>query len=322
VARFLIRRILQGLFVMWLMTVTVFLIFYVGPGPADVARVLAGREATPATVAAVAHRLLLDRPIYVQYGHFIWQLLHGSLGYDYYHGESVNTVIATAFPVTLSLVIGAAVLWLVMGLASGITSAVKTRSLWDRAFTTLALGFYSMPTFVLGPLLVLILYYQLTLHHINIFAAPATWVSFTQNPVKWLQVLILPWLTLALVSAATYTRLSRGSMLDVFGEDYIRTARSKGMSERRLIFRHALRSALTPVVTQFGLDVGVLIGGAVITETVFGLPGLGRDAVNAIGQQDLPVVIGVVIVASASVIIANLLVDILYAVLDPRVRLH
>ena len=320
--RFLIRRILQGLFVMWLMTISVFLIFYVGPGPADVARVLAGREASPATVAAVAHRLLLDRPLYVQYGHFIWQLLHGSLGYDYYHGESVNTVLRAAFPITLSLVIGAAILWLFMGLASGIVSAVKTRSIWDRTFTVLALTFYSMPTFVLGLLLIFGLYYQFTTHHINIFAAPNTWVSFTTNPLKWLQVLILPWLTLALVSAATYTRLSRGSLLDVFGEDYIRTARSKGMSERRLIFRHALRSALTPVVTQFGLDVGVLVGGAVITETVFGLPGLGYTAVNAINQQDLPVVIGVVIVASAAVIIANLIVDILYAVLDPRVRLH
>ena len=283
-ARFLIRRGLQGLFVMWLMTVTVFLIFFVGPGPAFVARVLAGRQATPAQVAAVAHRLLLDRPIYVQYGHFIWLLLHGNLGYDYYHSQSVNTVLKAAFPITLSLVVGAAILWLAMGLASGIVSAVKTRSLWDRTYTTLAQTFYSMPTFELG--------------------------------------LLLPWLTLALVSAATYTRLTRGSMLDVFGEDYIRTARSKGMSERRLIFRHNLRSALTPVVTQFGLDVGVLIGGAVITETVFGLPGIGYTAVHAINQQDLPVVIGVVIVASAGVIIAKLLVDILYAVLDPRVRLH
>jgi peptide/nickel transport system permease protein len=147
-------------------------------------------------------------------------------------------------------------------------------------------------------------------------------VPFTSNPLKWAQGLLLPWLTLALVSAATYTRLTRGSMLDVFGEDYIRTARSKGMSERRLILRHNLRSALTPVVTQFGLDVGVLIGGSVITETVFGLPGLGFTAVRAINQQDLPVVIGVVIVASAGVIVANLIVDILYAVLDPRVRLH
>lgn len=321
-ARFLIRRILQGIFVMWLMTVSVFLIFFVGPGPSFVARVLAGRQATPAQVAAVAHRLLLDRPLYVQYDHFIWLLLHGNLGYDYYHDQSVNTVLASAFPITISLVIGAAILWLAMGLASGIISAVRTRSVWDRAFTTLALTFYSMPTFVLGLLLILGLYYEFTIHHIGIFPAPGTWVPFTTNPLKWAQGLILPWLTLALVSAAAYTRLTRGSMLDVFGEDYIRTARSKGMSERRLIFRHNLRAALTPVVTQFGLDVGVLIGGAIITETVFGLPGLGFNAVRAIGQQDLPVVIGVVIVASAGVIIANLLVDILYAVLDPRVRLH
>jgi peptide/nickel transport system permease protein len=322
VTRFLVRRTIQGLFVMWLMTVTVFLIFFIGPGPALVARTLAGRQATQAQVAEVAHRLLLDRPWYVQYQHFIWLLLHGNLGYDYYHSQSVNSIIAQAFPITLSLVVGASVLWLVLGLSSGIVSAVKTRSIYDRTFTTLALLFYSMPTFVLGFLLILGLYYELTIHHISIFPAPGTWVPLTQNPLQWAHGLILPWFTLALVTAATYTRLTRGSMLDVSGEDFIRTARSKGMSERRVIFRHNLRASLTPVVTQFGLDVGVLIGGAIITESVFSLPGLGYTAVQAIGQQDLPVVIGVVIVASAGVIIANLLVDILYAVLDPRVRLH
>jgi peptide/nickel transport system permease protein len=322
VTRFLIRRILQGLFVMWLMTVTVFLIFFIGPGPAAVARVLAGREATPAEVQAVAARLLLNRPWYVQYGHFVWLLLHGNLGYDYYHGQSVNSIIAQAFPITLSLVIGASILWLAMGLASGIVSAVKTRSLWDRTFTTLALFFYSMPTFVLGLLLILGLYYELSIHHISAFPAPGTWVPFTQNPLQWAHGLILPWFTLALVSAATYTRLTRGSMLDVFGEDFIRTARSKGMSEQRVIFRHNLRASLTPVVTQFGLDVGVLIGGAIITETVFSLPGLGYTAIQAITQQDLPVIIGIVIVASAGVIVANMIVDVFYAVLDPRVRMH
>jgi peptide/nickel transport system permease protein len=184
------------------------------------------------------------------------------------------------------------------------------------------LGRDAMPTFVLGLLLILGLYYEFTIHHIDIFPDPGTWVPITHNPLKWAQGLILPWLTLALVSAATYTRLTRGSMLEVFGEDYIRTARSKGMGERRLILRHNLRAALTPVVTQFGLDVGVLIGSAVITESVFGLPGIGFTAVHAINQQDLPVVIGVVIVASAAVIVANLIVDIFYAVLDPRVRLH
>jgi peptide/nickel transport system permease protein len=322
VARFLIRRSLQGLLVMWLMTVTVFLIFFIGPGPSAVARVLAGREATPAQVAEVSHRLLLDRPVYVQYGHFIWLLLHGNLGYDYYKDQSVNSIIAQAFPITLSLVVGASILWLAMGVLSGIVSAVKTRSLWDRTFTTLALLFYSMPTFVLGFLLILGLYYELNIHHISIFPAPGTWVPFTLNPLQWARGLILPWFTLALVLAATYTRLTRGSMLDTSGEDYIRTARSKGMTERRVIFRHNLRASLTPVVTQFGLDVGVSLGGVIITETVFALPGMGYTAVTAISQQDLPVVIGVVIVAAAGVIVANLLVDIFYAVLDPRVRLH
>jgi len=322
VVRFLIRRTLQGLFVLWLMTVTVFLIFFIGPGPGAVARTLAGRQATPAQVAAVSHRLLLDQPIYVQYGHFIWLLLHGNLGYDYYHSQSVNSIIAAAFPITLSLLVGAAVLWLTIGVLTGILSAVKTRSVYDRTSTVLALLFYSMPTFVLGFLLILGLYYEFAIHGVSVFPAPGTWVPFSQNPAQWARALILPWITLALVSAATYTRLTRGSMLDVFGEDYIRTARSKGMSERRVIFRHNLRAALTPVVTQFGLDVGYLIGGAIITESVFNLPGLGYTAVQAISQQDLPVVIGVVIVASAGVVVANAIVDIFYAVLDPRVRLN
>ncbi len=320
--RFLIRRILQGLLVIWLMTVTVFLIFFVGPGPQLVARVLAGLQASAADVARVAHNLQLDQPIYVQYGRFVWQLLHGNLGYDYYHSQSVDSIIGAAFPITLSLVIGASILWLVIGVLGGVLSAVKTRSLWDRSATALALFFYSMPSFVLGFLLILGLYYEFTIHGISIFPAPGVWVSFSHNPLQWARGLVLPWLTLALVSAATYTRLTRGSMLDVSGEDYIRTARAKGMTERRLIFKHTLRSALTPVVTQFGLDVGVLIGGAVITEQVFGLPGLGFTAVQAITNQDLPVVIGVVIVASAGVVIANVVVNILYAVLDPRVRLH
>jgi len=322
VARFLIRRTLQGLFVLWLMTVTVFLIFFIGPGPGAVARTLAGRQATPAQVAAVSHRLLLDQPVYVQYQHFIWLLLHGNLGYDYYHSQSVNSIIAAAFPITLSLLIGASILWLTMGVLTGILSAVKTRSVYDRTSTVLALLFYSMPTFVLGFLLILGLYYEFAIHGISVFPAPGTWVPFSENPAQWARALILPWVTLALVSAATYTRLTRGSMLDVFSEDYIRTARSKGMSERRVIFKHNLRASLTPVVTQFGLDVGTLIGGAIITESVFNLPGLGYTAVQAIGQQDLPVVIGVVIVASAGVVVANVVVDIFYGVLDPRVRLN
>jgi peptide/nickel transport system permease protein len=321
VARFLVRRIFEGLIVLWLVTVGVFVIFYIGPGPKSVARALAGKSATPETVAAVSHRLLLDRPIWVQYGHFLWLLLHGNLGYSFYHGQSVNSILAAAFPITLSLVLGASILWIVMGVLSGVVSAVRSRSIADRTFTVLALFFYSMPTFVLGLLFLLFFYYELTIHGIAAFPGSG-YTSFTTSPFQWFRGLILPWFTLALVSAATYTRLTRGSMLDVMGEDYIRTARAKGLSERRVIFRHSLRAALTPIVTQFGLDVGILLGGAVITEVVFGMPGMGYTAVQAITQQDLPVIIGVVIVAAVAVVVANIVVDAFYAVLDPRVRLH
>jgi len=321
VARFLVRRIFEGLLVMWLVTVGVFIIFYIGPGPKGVARALAGKSATPEVVAAVSHRLLLDQPIWKQYAHFLWLLLHGNLGYSFYHNQSVNSILAAAFPITLSLVLGAAVLWVVMGVLSGVLSAVRARSVADRAFTGLALFFYSMPTFVLGLLFLLFFYYELTIHGIHAFPGSG-YTPLTVSPWGWFRSLILPWFTLALVSAATYTRLTRGSMLDVMGEDYIRTARAKGLSERRVIFRHSLRAALTPVVTQFGLDVGILLGGAVITEQVFGLPGLGFTAVQAITQQDLPIIIGVVIVAAAAVVVANIVVDAFYAVLDPRVRLH
>jgi peptide/nickel transport system permease protein len=322
VARFLIRRILQGLFVLLLMTFTIYAIFFLGPGPQFVARALAGKSAGPAQVHRIATQLWLDKPWYQAYWHFLTQALHGNLGFDYYHNVPVTTSIAAAAPITISLVIGASILWLAMGLATGILSAVKTRSLLDRFFTTQALFFYSMPTFVLGLLFILILYSFLTSHGVAIFPAPDSWTPFSQNPLSWAHDLILPWFTVALVSAATYTRLTRGSMLDVFGEDYIRTARSKGMSERRVILRHNLRASLTPIVTQFGLDVGVLLGGAVITETVFALPGLGYTAVQAINEQDLPLIMGIVLVASAAVVIANLVVDIFYAVLDPRVRIH
>jgi len=321
VARFLVRRIFEGIIVLWLVTVGVFIIFYVGPGPKGVARALAGKSATPQVVAAVSHRLLLDRPIWVQYGHFLWLLLHGNLGYSFYHDQSVNSILAAAFPITLSLVLGASILWVVMGVLSGVVSAVRSRSLADRTFTVLALFFYSMPTFVLGLLFLLFFYYELTIHGLALFPGSG-YTPFTTDPFQWFRGLILPWFTLALVSAATYTRLTRGSMLDVMGEDYIRTARAKGLSERRVIFRHSLRAALTPIVTQFGLDVGILLGGAVITEVVFGMPGLGYTAVQAITQQDLPVIIGVVIVAATAVVVANIVVDAFYAVLDPRVRLH
>ena len=181
--RFLIRRVLLGVFVMFVVTIVVFLIFFVGPGSADVARTLAGREATPKTVALVAHRLLLDRPLTVQYWHFLDGLLHGNLGYSYYHGQPVTTILKQAFPVTLSLALGAAAIWLVVGVLSGVLSAVRSRSIWDRVVTVLALFFYSMPSFVLGLLLLYIFYYQFALHGIHLFPG-AGYTYLTARPAE------------------------------------------------------------------------------------------------------------------------------------------
>ena len=317
--RFLVRRTAQGLFVLWLITMLLFALFFVVPS--DVARTLAGRQATPQTVALIQHRLGLDLPLWRQYTGFIGRALHGDLGYDYYHQVPVTTIIANALPVTLSLVLGAAILWLAIGVFNGVMSAIRPRSFLDRSLTAFALFFYSMPTFLLGLLLLYFFYFQLTLAGIKIFP-PGGYAPLSSGLGPWLDHLILPWLTLALVSAAIYTRLTRGSMLDVLGEDYIRTARSKGIAERRVITRHGLRSALTPVVTQFGIDLGALLGGAVVTETVFSLPGLGKAALDALTQQNQPVIIATVLLASAAIVVANIAVDVVYAVLDPRVRLH
>jgi peptide/nickel transport system permease protein len=315
---YIARRVLQGLFVLWLVTVAVFALFFLVPN--DVGRTLAGRQATPKTIALVEHRLGLDQPAWKQYADFVWRALHGDLGYDYYHQVPVTHVLGQALPITASLALGAAVLWLVLGVFSGVVSAVHPRSIADRSLTGLALFFYSMPSFLLGLVLLYLLYYRLTIAGYAWFP-PGDYVSLSSDPVAWAQHLVLPWVALALLLAATYTRLTRGSMLDVLGEDYIRTARSKGMSQRRVVYRHAMRSALTPVATQFGIDLGQLVGGVVVTETVFSLPGLGKTAVDAIDQQDLPVIIGIVLFASAAVVVANILVDLAYAVLDPRVRL-
>jgi peptide/nickel transport system permease protein len=317
--RFLVRRIAQGALVLWLITMLLFALFFIAPS--NVARTLAGRQAPPETVALIQHRLGLDLPIWRQYLGFVGRALHGDLGFDYYHQVPVTTVIGGALPVTVSLVVGAAILWLALGVFNGVMSAIMPRSFLDRSLTAFALFFYSMPTFLLGLLMLYFLYFQLTLAGIRIFP-PGGYAPLSNGVGPWLDHLILPWVSVALVSAAIYTRLTRGSMLDVLGEDYIRTARSKGITERRVIMRHGLRSALTPVVTQFGIDLGALLGGVIVTETVFSLPGLGKAVLDAIDQQNEPVIIGIILVGSAAIVAANIVVDIAYAVLDPRVRLH
>ena len=316
---FLFRRIVLGVAVLWAITTVVFVMFFVAP--THVAQTIAGRQATPETVALVSHRLGLDRPILTQYVDYLWRLLHGDLGYSYYNSTPVTTLISQRVGVTFSLAVGAAVLWLLIGIGSGVLSAIRPRSLADRAVTASALFFYSMPVFLLGLVLLYFLFYRLTLAGVDLFPGSG-YVPIAQDPVSWAQHLALPWLSLALVTAATYTRLTRGAMLDVLGEDYIRTARSKGMRESRVTYRHALRSALTPAITQLGIDLGTVLGGAIITENVFGLPGLGALAVQSVVQQDQPVIIGTVILASAFIVGASIVVDLVYAVLDPRVRAH
>jgi peptide/nickel transport system permease protein len=316
--RFLVRRVLQGLLVIWLITIVLFVTFYVTPS--NVAQTLGGRQATPQTIALINQRLGLDRPLWEQYLRFIGNALRGDLGYDYYKQIPVTSVIADALPKTLSIAVGAAIIWLLIGVTNGVLSATRPRSFLDRSLTVFALFFYSMPTFLLGLLLLFFLYFQLTLAGVRIF--PPGGYTDISDFGGWVQHMILPWFTVALVTAASYTRLTRTSMLEVLGEDYIRTARSKGLSERRVVLRHGLRSGLTPVVTQFGIDVATLLGGIIVTEQVFSIDGLGRTAVTAITQQDQPVIIGIALVGTVAVVVANILVDIVYAFLDPRVRLN
>jgi peptide/nickel transport system permease protein len=251
---------------------------------------------------------------------FVWRALHGDLGYSYYSSAPVRQLLASRLPVTASLVLGAAVLWLVLGVGVGVAAARRPRSLTDRTSTVFVLTGLSMPTFLVGLLLIYFLFFRLHLAGIDLFPAGG-YVPLAQDPAGWAQHLLLPWATLAVVVAATYSRLTRSSLLEVLSQDYIRTARSKGLSEDRVVYRHGLRSALTPVVTQLGIDLGGLLGGVVVTEQVFGLPGLGQLAWQSVTNQDLPVIIGTVLVASLFIVVANLLVDLSYALLDPRVRL-
>ena len=319
--RFLLQRVISGIAVIWLVTVMVFVIFFVGPGPQDVARRLAGREATPEQVSEVANRLHLKSPLLSQYWRFFDGLLHGNLGYSYIHGQPVTSVINQALPPTLSLAIGAAVIWLIIGVLAGVEAAVHRGRIADRLLTSVALSFYSVPVYVIGLLMLYVFFFQFSQHGIRWFPG-AGYTSLTQNPWLWFRGLVLPWIALALVSAATYTRLARVTMLEVMGEDYIRTARAKGLLERRVVYRHGLRSALTPIVSQFGIDVGTLVSGVILIEITFSLPGLGYTIITAITQQDLPIVIGISIVSTVAVVVANIVADVAYAVLDPRVRIH
>jgi peptide/nickel transport system permease protein len=318
-ARFLIRRVLSGIIVLWVVSSLAFFLFF-AHNTSFVARQLAGRAATTAVLNEVTRNLGLNQPIGVQYWQFLGRIVHGNLGKSYYSGGTpVISIVGRDLPRTASVLAGGVVLWLLVGLAVGILSATRARSIFDRMSTVGVLVGLSLPTFVLGEILLLVIFLPLNqagYHWIN-----TGYVPITQDPAGWAGALLLPWITLATVQAAVYTRLSRGSLLDTLGEDYIRTARAKGLSERRVVYRHALRGALTPVVSQLGIDIGTLLGGVVVVEQVFGIGGFGQDAVSAIANGDLPTILAFVLFAAAFVVIANIIVDMLYAVLDPRVRI-
>ena len=317
--RFLLRRLAWNALVVWFVATAVFVIYFAVPR--DVARLIAGQRASEQTLEIVRARLGLDQPVHLQYLDYLGRLVHGDLGESFLTQEPVTDILARDLPVTSSLALGSSVLWLVIGITAGVVAATRLRTRTDRTITALALGFYSMPTFLLGQLLLFFLFFQLYMAGFEFFP-PGSYVAFSESPLQWVRFLILPWLSIALVSAATYSRLTRSAMLDVLDEDYVRTARSKGLSERRVTYRHALRSALTPVLSQFGIDIGTLMGGVIVTEVVFGLPGLGREAVQAITNQDLPIIMGITLLSALLVVAANRVVDLLQAVLDPRVRLE
>jgi peptide/nickel transport system permease protein len=279
-----------------------------------------GKQPTPESIALVRHNLGLDKPFYVQYAKFLKAIVLGDkygwpgLGYSYDSSIPIRHKILEKAPRTLSLIAGASIIWLVTGVLIGVVSAIRRRTIVDRLAMGFALFGISAPVFWLGLMALFIFWYKLNL------TAGTGYTPIADNPEQWASHLILPWIVLALLFAAIYARMVRGNLLDAMGEDFIRTARAKGLSERRVIFRHGLRASLAPIVTMFGLDIALLVGGAVITESVFNLDGLGFMAVDSVFRQDLPATLGVVLVATFAVVIMNLVVDIIYAFLDPRVR--
>ncbi len=317
--RYLIRRVLWAAVLFVVITMITYIIFFLIP--ADPAKLACGQRATPTCIKLASHNLGLERPVYEQYARFLWKLTyHHDLGRSYVNRQSVNKTVLSAAPVTGSLVAGGAILWLSIALPIGILSALRPRSLVDRVAMVFVLIGVSAPSFWVGLIFAYVIGFKLGWTPITgycDFFNPATDCG---GPVQWAYHLVLPWMTFAVLYAALYVRLIRASVMETKSEDYVRTARAKGASESRVVTQHVLRNALLPVVTILGLDVGALLGGAIFTETVFSLPGLGQTALNAIGSFDLPVTQGIVVFATLCIICANLIVDLLYSVIDPRIR--
>ena len=322
--RYLVRRLLWAILLFLIITFVTFVIFFMAPQ--DPARAqCGGDQASRACLELATEKLGLDKPIYVQYVKFLKRLLlDQSLGYSYATRASLKEVIIEDARVTASLVIGGAVLWMIIALSVGIFSALRPRSLIDRAAMVFVLiGVSAHPVWI-GLILSYFFGYKWGItpiaNYANFFGAPAD-SGLPGGPWQWFYHMILPWTTFAILFAALYVRMIRANVMETLNEDFVRTARAKGAPERRILFSHVLRNALLPVVTMLGMDIGVALGGAIFTETVYQLPGLGREAVIAIGAQDLATLQAIVVFSTIAILFFNLVVDLLYAWIDPRIRL-
>lgn len=326
---YIIRRVLLMVMLLFLLSVSVFVLFQALPS--DPARLSCGKICTPAILEGNRKRLGYDRPMLEQYTTFVGAIFVGRtfspdspepivcnapcLGYSYSRHAQVLDLIAKAAPVTFWLAIGAFILWITVGVSMGIVAALK-RGRWpDRIIMGTALVGYSFPSFFIGLVLLFFVIIQWKLLPYPSYVGPF------DDPVKFLQTMILPWIVLAILYIAFYMRLTRNQVLEVLNDDYVRTARAKGLPERTIVVKHALRAGLTPIVTAAGLDLAGLLGGAIISENIFGLPGLGSLAVRSVLDSDLPLITGLTLLVASMIIFANLVVDLLYAVIDPRVRL-
>ena len=314
---YLVRRLAFGIGVLLALSVFVFFLFFIAPG--DPARMIAGDKATEAQLIQIRTNLGLDRPIVEQYARFLTRAVQGDLGFSYRNQQPVAKIVISRLPATISLVIGGVIVWLAVGIPIGIVSARNAGGMRDRMGQGFILVGLSFPTFVLGMTSLYLFYFLPRQAGLN-FLPGGGFKPFLPNPANWAWHMILPWTTLALTNAAVYARLTRGQMLEVMGEDYVRTARAKGLSERTVVFKHGMRATLTPLASQLGADIAALLGGAIVIEQVYGLNGVGALAVQAVANLDRPIIIGGVLLGGLFIVVANIVVDIAYLLLDPRLR--
>ncbi|SDY97274.1 peptide/nickel transport system permease protein [Amycolatopsis xylanica] len=321
---FLARRVLGAVVILLIISAITFLLFFAVPGN-EVAALSCGKSCTPVLVEQIRRDLGLDQPVWQQYLVFIGGIFAGRvigdkpcdapcLGYSFVNKEPVLDTVLDRLPVTISLAIGAVVLFLIFGVGLGMLAALRKGKLADKISMIFALLGGSMQIYVMAPFFLYIFVYSS-----DLLPRP-TYTSFFDSPAQWVTGLILPWTCLAIIHTAYYARLTRSSMVDVLNEDYIRTVRAKGLSTREVYVKHAFRGAMSPIATILGLDIAVLFAGAIITETSFGLIGVGQLAVNSVFASDLPMMMGVVLLAATAVVVANIVVDIVYAVIDPRIK--